>query len=115
MLYSCTCSVFSYYDELAVISCCLFQDPWALRLLIVQESVYPSIKAKITARIKSLKTGGAFEKMADVSDSVIDSTIGKRLQEILKFDLASDVSWVLIFLLNCFRLYITFFVTFFCN
>lgn len=67
------------------------QNPWALRLLIVQESVYACLKSKLTVRIKSLKTGSTFEKIADVSHSIADSTISKRLQDILKLDPSSEV------------------------
>ncbi|XP_034237958.1 aldehyde dehydrogenase family 16 member A1-like [Thrips palmi] len=67
------------------------QDPWALRLLIVQESVYSALKSKLTARIKSLKTGSTFEKMADVSHSVADSSISKKLKEMLTIDPSSEV------------------------
>lgn len=67
------------------------QDPWSLSLLIVQESVYPTLKSKLSARIASLTVGGTFDKMADVSDSVVDSSLAKQLQEILISDPSADV------------------------
>lgn len=75
-----------------------FQNPWALRLLIVQESAYASLKSKLTARIKSLKTGSTFEKMADVSNSIADKSICKRLQEMLTIDPSSEASALVVYL-----------------
>lgn len=79
--------------DCAVDAICLNQgqDPWALRLVVVQESVYSSFKLKLMARVASLKTGSTFEKLSDVSDALIDKSIAARLQEIMISDPSSEV------------------------
>ncbi|KAE8750732.1 hypothetical protein FOCC_FOCC002442 [Frankliniella occidentalis] len=67
------------------------QDPWSLNLLIAQESVYVSLKAKLTDRVRSLKTGATFEKMVDVSNRVADSSLAERLQNVLSLVSHDDV------------------------
>ncbi|KAK3925851.1 Aldehyde dehydrogenase family 16 member A1 [Frankliniella fusca] len=67
------------------------QDPWAVNLLIVEESVYLLMKSKLSDHVRSLKTGDAFEKMVDVSDTAVDKSLAERLKEVLTLVHRKDV------------------------
>ena len=69
----------------------LFQDPWSLRVVVVQESVYQSFKSKLAPRIRSMQVGDAFDKIADASACTFDNSIAQKLKQALSLDPSSEV------------------------